>query len=91
MKKVGAIMDNNGKWIINGNPVTVKILIRNDDPLKKTFGDLVASEIEKIGFTVIKDYGDLTKANQIVLWIESCRFELEYLYRILHFKFFFTL
>ncbi len=67
MKKVGAIKDNSGKWIINGSPVTIKILIRNDDPLKKTFGDLVASEIEKIGFTVIKDYGDLTKANQIVL------------------------
>ena len=66
MKKVGALKDNSGKWIFNGNPVTIKILIRNDDPLKKTFGDLIASEIEKIGFTVIKDYGDITKANQIV-------------------------
>ena len=66
MKKSGGVMDNNGKWIIHGNPVTIKILIRNDDPLRKTFGDLVASELEKSGFTVIRDYGDLTKANQIV-------------------------
>ncbi|HEX5518864.1 MAG TPA: ABC transporter substrate-binding protein, partial [Candidatus Nitrosocosmicus sp.] len=28
MKKSGGVMDNNGKWIIHGNPVTIKILIR---------------------------------------------------------------
>lgn len=66
MKKIGATMDINGKWIFNGTPVVVKILIRNDDPLRKTFGDLVASELDKSGFSVIKDYGDLTKANQVV-------------------------
>ncbi|MDQ6724144.1 MAG: ABC transporter substrate-binding protein [Thermoproteota archaeon] len=66
MKKVGAVMDNNGKWNINGKPVIIKILIRNDDPLRKTFGDLVASELDKSGFSIIKDYGDLTKANQVV-------------------------
>ncbi|MDQ3084534.1 MAG: hypothetical protein M3Q77_06930, partial [Thermoproteota archaeon] len=44
----------------------VKILIRNDDLLRKSFGDFVASEIEKVGFTVVKEYGDLTKANRVV-------------------------
>jgi peptide/nickel transport system substrate-binding protein len=66
MKKNGATLDINGKWIFKGKPVIVKIVIRIDDPLRKTFGDLVASEVEKAGFSVIKDYGDLTKANQIV-------------------------
>jgi peptide/nickel transport system substrate-binding protein len=51
---------------MEGKPVTVKILIRNDDLLRKSFGDYVASEIQKAGFTVIKEYGDLTKANGIV-------------------------
>jgi peptide/nickel transport system substrate-binding protein len=66
MFKAGAIIDSNGKFTILGKPVTVKILIRNDDLLRKSFGDYVASEIEKVGFNVIKEYGDLTKANRIV-------------------------
>jgi len=66
MKKTGAILDANGKWIYNEKPVTIKILIRNDDPVKKTFGDLVAAELEKRGFSVIKEYGDLIKANQVI-------------------------
>ncbi len=66
MKKVGAIIDNNGKWNIDGKPVIIKIVIRIDDPLRKTFGDLVASELDKRGFSIIKDYGDLIKANQVV-------------------------
>ena len=66
MFKAGAITDSNGKFTILGEPVTVKILIRNDDLLRKSFGDYVASEIEQVGFNVIKEYGDLTKANRIV-------------------------
>jgi peptide/nickel transport system substrate-binding protein len=34
--------------------------------IRKAFGDFVASEIEKVGFTVMKEYGDLTKANRVV-------------------------
>jgi peptide/nickel transport system substrate-binding protein len=66
MTKAGAVMDQTGKYVINGKPVLVKILIRNDDLIRKSFGDFVASEIEKAGFTVIKEYGDLTKANRVV-------------------------
>ncbi|HSA74934.1 MAG TPA: ABC transporter substrate-binding protein, partial [Candidatus Nitrosocosmicus sp.] len=66
MIKAGATLDSNGKYTIGGKPVTVKILIRNDDLLRKSFGDYVASEVDKIGFTVLKEYGDLTKANRIV-------------------------
>jgi peptide/nickel transport system substrate-binding protein len=66
MKKAGGILDDNGKWMFNEKPVVVKILIRNDDLLRKTFGDLIASELGKIGFSVIKEYGDLIKANQVI-------------------------
>ncbi|WP_458747155.1 ABC transporter substrate-binding protein [Candidatus Nitrosocosmicus sp. T] len=66
MTKAGAVMDQTGKYTLNGKPVLVKILIRNDDLIRKAFGDFVASEIEKVGFTVMKEYGDLTKANRVV-------------------------
>ncbi len=66
MKKAGGMLDANGKWMISEKPVVVKILIRNDDLLRKTFGDLIASELGKIGFSVIKEYGDLIKANQVI-------------------------
>ncbi|MDQ3873791.1 MAG: ABC transporter substrate-binding protein, partial [Thermoproteota archaeon] len=59
--------NQNGRWIFNGNPVVVKFLIRQDDTPKKSMGELAASELEKIGFTVQKDYGDLNKATVIVL------------------------
>lgn len=66
MAEVGASLSSSGKYVVNGQPVTVKILIRNDDLSRKSFGEYVASEIEKTGFNVIKEYGDLTKANRIV-------------------------
>lgn len=66
MIEAGAIVNPSGKFIYNGQPVAVKILIRNDDLLRKSFGDYVASEVEKAGFFVSKEYGDLTKANRIV-------------------------
>jgi peptide/nickel transport system substrate-binding protein len=58
--------NQDGKWIFNGNPVTIKMLIRQDDVAKKSMGELVAAELEKIGFTVQRDYGDLNKANSVV-------------------------
>jgi peptide/nickel transport system substrate-binding protein len=64
---IGAGATNqNGKWIYNGNPVTIKVLIRQDDTAKQSMGELVAAELEKIGFTVQRDYGDLNKANVVV-------------------------
>jgi peptide/nickel transport system substrate-binding protein len=65
MTEAGATKSN-GKWMYNGAPVTVKIMIRQDDAPRKSMGEVVASELEKIGFTVQKDYGDLTKANSVV-------------------------
>jgi peptide/nickel transport system substrate-binding protein len=67
LTKVGAVKDETtGKWLFADNPITVKILIRSDDPRRKSLGDLVSSELERIGFNVIKQYGDLNKANTVV-------------------------
>ncbi|MBV9178970.1 MAG: hypothetical protein JO297_18225 [Nitrososphaeraceae archaeon] len=63
----GAAKDgSNGKWMYNGKPITIKILIRSDIPYRSSIGEAVASDLEKLGFTVIRDYGDLNKANSIV-------------------------
>jgi peptide/nickel transport system substrate-binding protein len=66
LERQGAKLDANNRWVYDNKPIVVKILIRNDDLIRKTFGDLVSSEIEKIGFSVVKEYGDLIKANQII-------------------------
>ena len=57
---------NNNKWIINGEPIEIIIFIRSDDPVRKSIGEILSSELEKIGFIVKKDYGDLNKAFVIV-------------------------
>lgn len=75
MLNVGSTKDSNGKFTLEGKPITIKILIRNDDLLRKSFGDYVASEIEKLGFTVMKEYGDLTKANRIVYGSDPAQLE----------------
>jgi peptide/nickel transport system substrate-binding protein len=67
LTEVGAVKDEaTGKWLFADNPITVKILIRSDDPRRKSLGDLVSTELERIGFNVIKQYGDLNKANTVV-------------------------
>jgi peptide/nickel transport system substrate-binding protein len=63
---VGATKDNNGKWMHDGKPISIKILIRSDVPNRKAIGELVSYDLEKIGFNVIRDYGDLNKANLLV-------------------------
>jgi peptide/nickel transport system substrate-binding protein len=64
---IGAGAKNEGgKWTFNGNPITIKVLIRQDDVQKESMGQLIASELEKIGFTVQREYGDLNKANTVV-------------------------
>lgn len=66
LTSAGASKDNNGKWEYKGSPVTVKILIRQDDAPRKSMGEEIASQLEKTGFAVAKEYGDLNKANTVV-------------------------
>ncbi|MGH9986111.1 MAG: ABC transporter substrate-binding protein, partial [Nitrososphaeraceae archaeon] len=65
MDEAGAKKEN-GKWMFKGNPVVVSILLRSDNQPLRSVGELVASEMERVGFTVKRNYGDLNKANVVV-------------------------
>lgn len=54
MNKAGAKMVE-GKWFYNNKPITLKFFIRTEDD-RKVIGDLLASELEKAGFTVNRQY-----------------------------------
>ncbi|HEX5457074.1 MAG TPA: ABC transporter substrate-binding protein [Candidatus Nitrosotalea sp.] len=61
LEKAGA-QKNGANWYYKSKPVTVTIFIRNDDPMRKSIGEILASQLQGMGFVVKKDYGDLTKA-----------------------------
>jgi len=65
LKEKGATKSN-GQWEINHKPIEITIFIRTDDPVRKSIGEILAYELEKIGFTVKKDFGDLNKAFVVV-------------------------
>ena len=55
-----------GKWTYKGSPISIKVMIRSDDLPRKSMGETLANQLENIGFTVQRDYGDLNKANLVV-------------------------
>ncbi len=55
-----------GKWYYHSKAVEVTIFIRNDDPVRKSIGEILSSQLQKIGFVVKSDYGDLSKAFSVV-------------------------
>ena len=55
-----------GIWHADGNPVEITVFIRSDDPVRKSIGEILSAELEKIGFTVNKEFGDLNKAFVVV-------------------------
>ena len=65
LKEKGAIKINN-KWQINATPIEITVFIRSDDPVRKSIGEILVVELEKIGFSVKKDFGDLNKAFVVV-------------------------
>ncbi len=56
----------NDKWIINEKPIEITIFIRSDDPIRKSIGEILSVELERIGFVIKKDFGDLNKAFVVV-------------------------
>jgi peptide/nickel transport system substrate-binding protein len=55
-----------GKWTYKGAPILIKFMIRSDDLPRKLIGEILANQLDSIGFTVQRNYGDLNKANLIV-------------------------
>jgi peptide/nickel transport system substrate-binding protein len=56
----------NNKWEMNDKPIEISIFIRSDDPVRKSIGEILSVELERIGFIVKKDFGDLNKAFVVV-------------------------
>jgi len=65
LKERGAIKIDD-KWQIDAKPIEITIFIRSDDTVRKSIGEILAFELQKIGFTIKKDFGDLNKAFVVV-------------------------
>ena len=55
----GASKNNDGIWQYEGADVVIKMFIRQDDSIRKSLGERIATELESIGFVVEKRYGNL--------------------------------
>ena len=62
LSNAGAEKGSDGRWLYKGKQIELKIFIRGDDPRRKTIGESIASELERLGFRVERIYGDLNKA-----------------------------
>ncbi|MHA7647576.1 ABC transporter substrate-binding protein [Nitrosopumilus sp. S4] len=65
MMNQGAVKKE-GKWEMDAKPIKITIFIRSDDPVRKSIGEILAVELQKMGFIVKKDFGDLNKAFVVV-------------------------
>jgi len=63
MLKLGATLED-GKWKYKGEDVTIIFLIRIEDE-RKNMGDYIATQLEKLGFTVDRQYKDSASATPI--------------------------
>jgi peptide/nickel transport system substrate-binding protein len=54
------------RWLYDSKPIEIIIFIRSDDQVRKSIGEVISSQLEKIGFSVKKEFGDLNKAYSIV-------------------------
>ena len=53
-------------WHYENEPIEITFFIRSDDPVRKAIGEILAAELEEIGFVVKKEFGDLNKAYVVV-------------------------
>ncbi len=60
------------KWYYDSKPIEITIFIRNDDQIRKSIGEVLFSQLQREGFTVHKDYGDLSKAYSVVYGSNPC-------------------
>jgi len=56
----------NNTWHYEDEPIEITFFIRSDDPVRKAIGEILAAELEEIGFVVKKEFGDLNKAYVVV-------------------------
>ena len=68
MEGLGATKNADGKWEIDGNPVTLIFIIRTEDE-RTPIGDYVSNQLESVGFTVDRQYKARSEASPI--WARS--------------------
>ena len=66
LEPIGAVKSADNKWYYDNQPIEITIFIREDDANRKQIGQLLADDLESIGFTVNRQYGDLLLAYQTV-------------------------
>ena len=59
-----------GKYMYNGSPVAVLVLIRADDPNRKQFGEYMVTQLRDMGFTVTAQYA-ASSSEASVIWKKS--------------------
>ena len=59
-----------GKWYFEGEPVTIRMLIRSDDSYRKNIGDYIADLLEEAGFFVNRVYIDKTQVLNSVYFVD---------------------
>ncbi len=64
MVELGAVYSE-GTWTYNGNPVTIKMIIRVDDPARTKIGNYVGDQLKLLGFTVERSYRTSREASPI--------------------------
>ena len=57
----GAVRED-GRWLLGGSPVTVKVFVRTDDPIRTAIGDSLARELRGMGLAVERVTGNLQDA-----------------------------
>ena len=70
MLDIEGVTIEEGKYLFNGNPVTLTLLIRNDsDGTRVPIGDYVANQLESIGFATDRQYKRSSEASPI--WVQG--------------------
>ena len=67
-------------WYYDGKQIEITFFIRSDDPVRKSIGEILSSELQSLGFKVNKDFGDLNKAFVVVYGSNPCRSKMASLY-----------
>jgi len=69
LTEAGAVLGDDGKWYYNDNPITIKFVIRIEDE-RREIGDMFASALESVGFTVERDYMSFGEAISTVYFTD---------------------
>jgi peptide/nickel transport system substrate-binding protein len=66
MEGMGATLNADGKWEMDGTLVELIFLIRSDsDGTRQPLGDYFATQLETVGFTVVRQYGKSSELGPI--------------------------